>query len=889
VDDLLSTKFLIPKPHSNLISRPHLTTRILSGMERKVTLIAAPAGFGKTSLMSECIPKSTRCVTWLSLDRADNDPARFWSYVIASIQQIDQNLGLDALTNLRTPFPPPIDFLLNSLINDISQFPDTFATVLDDYHVIRSTAIHNALTYFIGHAPANLHLIIITRADPPIPLSRLRADGRLSEIRAKDLRFTPEECNQFLTELMGLSMEKNEIAAVEARTEGWIAGLKMAALSMQEQEDLPEFIRTFSGSHRHILGYLAEEVLNQRPKGTLEFLLQTSILDRLCAPLCDAVTGSNSSQTFLEQLNRANLFIMPLDEEGKWFRYHQLFADVLQARLLRVHPERVDELHARASAWHEREGNWPEAVDHSLASRNHTQAARQMELAASDWFRSGKSAQLRTWVRSLPDADLNGRFELATYVGWGYALAAEMTQSQAWLERAQAATSPEASPASRGRLLGLAARLAEASDDEEQALQLARNGLDLLGDTDPLFRSLILRTLARALEANGDGDGTIIALQEAVSESRKAGQPMGVIVASTYLGLKLYLGGRRLEALTLCRRLLGEFVEGRRQPLPATGLIYYLLAVLLYEENDLAGAQAAYEQAYALTRSLRLVVVDLYLKQVKSKLETANGDLHAALETVLLGHNEAVQANLPHAISDFLATEANLRLKLGDLVGASQWAQNVDLPPVDKLNLSLDQTYLVFARLLLAQGRHDKALALLGDLEGFFTSANRWGSMISVHVLRARACREQGQTALTMEAFEKALRLAEPGGYIRSFVDEGEAIRALITEYRSAVDEGERTSDKDRLIAYADELAAAFAPESTRPKQQADLVEPLTSREFEILQLMSEGLSNREIAVGLVLAISTVKSHINHLYGKLGTHRRTQAVSVARDLGLLGD
>jgi LuxR family maltose regulon positive regulatory protein len=397
--ELLRTKLFIPRPRKNLVSRPLLVDRLNAGEDKKLTLIAAPAGFGKTTSLSEWIPQSPHCVTWLSLDDGDNDLTRFWAYFIASLQQLQIELGENAQALLRSPQAPPITSILTTLINEIVAFPDEFSMVIDDYHFIESQPIRESLAYLLDHLPVNMHLIITTRVDPPLPLTRLRVRDKLIELRANDLRFTVQEAAYFLKHVMGLNLSVEEITALEARTEGWIAGLQIAALSMQSHDDLPGFIQAFSGSHRHIVGYLADEVLNQRPKGTLNFLLQTSILDRLCGPLCDAVTGGSDGQAILESLAHANLFITPLDDTGKWYRYHQLFTEVLQRRLEQTDRDQVSELHRRASSWYAQQGLMNEAVTHALAGPDITQAIEFIEsLSQAMWQRGESTTRNKRWL-----------------------------------------------------------------------------------------------------------------------------------------------------------------------------------------------------------------------------------------------------------------------------------------------------------------------------------------------------------------------------------------------------------------------------------------------------------------------------------------------------------
>ena len=376
---LLTTKLYLPPVRANLVVRPRLTQRLDEGLTHKLTLISAPAGFGKTTLLSEWIPHSEWCVTWVSLDEGDNDPTRFWSYFIAGLQQLNPDLGNTALLLFQSPQPPPLESCLTTLMNEIATFPEPFVLVLDDYHAIENSSLHNAITFLLDHLPPQLHLFITTRTDPPLPLSRLRSREQLTELRAGDLRFTPDEAMAFFNQVMGLGLSPGDVAALEAHAEGWIAGLQLAALSMQGRDDLPDFIAAFTGTHRYILDYLTDEVLERRPTGTKNFLLQTSILDRLCGPLCDAVTGGRDGQTTLERLEQANLFIVPLDDERRWYRYHHLFADVLRHRLALTQPQNVPEYHRRASVWFEQQGLVAEAIHHALVGQDFEHAATLIE------------------------------------------------------------------------------------------------------------------------------------------------------------------------------------------------------------------------------------------------------------------------------------------------------------------------------------------------------------------------------------------------------------------------------------------------------------------------------------------------------------------------------
>jgi LuxR family maltose regulon positive regulatory protein len=895
--DLLTTKLYIPRPRSNRVSRPRLTERLNAGLDRKLTLIAAPAGFGKTTLLSEWIPHSPRCVTWLSLDEGDNDPTRFWAYLIASVQQIHPDLGAGALALLQSAQAPPITSILTALINDITVFPDTFSTVLDDYHLIDFQPIHEALTFLIDHLPANMHLVLTTRVDPPLPLARLRARAKLTELRANDLRFTADEAAAFLDQAMGLSLSGDEVAALETRTEGWIAGLQIAALSMQSRDDIPGFIQAFSGSHRHVLGYLAEEVINQRPKGTLNFLLQTSILDRLCGPLCDAVTRDYGGQAILEKLELANLFITPLDDEGVWYRYHHLFAEVLQARLQQTHPDQLPALHRRAGIWFANQGMTEEAVRHALAGGDYEQAARQIEAVAGDMLRGGSSSSLIRWLDTMPEEMTHARPRLCLARGWtflwGPVLSLESADEWARLASRTALASGLQDSDLTGQVAALQAMIAAVQSEVERSLELSQQALGYLPFDSP-WRGVMTFCLGSAHFSSGNmADATHI-LSEALRLSQADGAQYIQLVAASFLADLQVFQGHLGRAMEMYQQVLAWADHG----LPQKGAVmaHGGLAYILCEQNQVNAALAQVQLGAEQIPQVGGPGAALWLYRALARVQQAYGNWTGASAALDRAYQSGRSARLRFVVTQVAALRARLQLAQGDLEAATAWAANCGLSPEDPQASHpglREVEYLSLARVLAAQGRRAEALSLLDRLMGSAAAEGRHGSAIGILALQSLVFQGQGDTARALDCLERALTLAEPEGYIRVFVDEAGPMRALLTEFQSILTDRLHNDDDNasrRLLAYVGKLLIAFSrPTLALDQQPKTIPETLSPRELDVLHLMRAGFNNQEIAEHLVIATSTVKTHINNLYGKFGVHSRTRAVAVARELDLLSD
>jgi ATP/maltotriose-dependent transcriptional regulator MalT len=916
--ELLSTKFYIPRPRTNRVSRPRLIERLNAGLDRKLTLIAAPAGFGKTTLLSEWIPLSSRQVAWLSLDENDQDPILFWTYFISALQALRLDLGDSALALLQSPQGLPIPAILTALINDLNDFPDPFVAVLDDYHLIDSQPIHEGLSFLIAHQPDNLHLVITTRADPPLPLARLRARNTLNELRANDLRFTAEETAVFLTWVMGLNLSAREIAALEERTEGWIAGLQIAALSMQSNDDIPGFIKAFSGSHRHILGYLADEVLDQQPKGTLDFLLETSILERLCGPLCDAVTENSDGHVILEKLEHGNLFITALDNEGVWYRYHPLFAEVLQQRLRQSLPDRWPELHRAASIWHEQSGSMAEAVSHAMAAQDFDRAADLVEaIGITQFAQPTVQASLQGWLAMLPEAITRNRPRLSLIRAWQLFDRADIAAAIRAVDEAERAVEPtstdlEAYKAQnlRGATAAMRAFLHTFTrePDLDQVMASAQTALACLAPDSHNFRGLAAAALAFVYVYRGGLTEVERASGEAAAAARVANN---VYLATFNLVSQILMvraQGRYSEAMALCREALQWMVNRGAKNSPSMSSLNTVLADLLREVNDLDDARYHAELGLIQADNGFNPIQAMFSRFTLARVKQAQGEWDGALE-LLAQVSARLAPNSPMLHPSLVAaTTAQWQLMHDHLDPAFHWAQTTDwiegslasIRTSSDLIWRCEHVWIAHAQVFIAEGRArrdrsllEKARAYIIQQQAFAEATGLTWLRIKLLALYATVSQALGEESQTIACLQQALFLAEPERYVRIFVDEGEPMRLLLLDYQSNLKK--KLSDSIdgvsiRLLTYTDNLLASFSQpvpgEKSNLKTWAD---PLSERELEILRLISLGFTNQEIAHTLVIAVSTVKSHINNLYSKLGTSRRTQAIAIARDLGLLSN
>jgi LuxR family maltose regulon positive regulatory protein len=897
---LLSTKLHVPRPKTQLVSRARLVERLQQGVERALTLISAPAGFGKTTLLAQWLSENGTPVAWLSVEAEDNDPTRFLSYLIAALQTLDARLGATTLALLRTPRPPSPEAVLAVLVSEMASRGDReFALVLDDYHLITAESIQRGMTFLLEHLPPQLHLVLATRTDPPLPLARLRAQGELCEVRAADLRFGGAEVDAFLQSVMGLDLEASVIATLESRTEGWIAGLQLAALSLQGRSDVSAFLAAFSGSHRYVLDYLSDEVLARQPAPVQKFLLHTCILERLSGSLCDAVTGQSGSQAMLEALERANLFVVALDDERRWHRYHHLFAEVLRRHLQQTEPAVVSVLHRRASAWYEQHALPAEAVQHALAAPDAELAARLIEPIALPVAFQGQIDTVLGWLNALPETLVRTRPFLCVYYARLLTYTNQLEAAEELLQEAEQGIKEEVSASQAQIILGWVldnrADITLFSGDIPLAISLARQVLALLSEAQVFPHASALATTIRSYLVTGDvTSDTEHAVAEAVAFIRTSGNLFATVSSMTLLARLYVLQGRLRQAAAAYAQVVQVVPRPEVLHTAFSSLFYYFgLGDLLREWNELEAAEQNLLQGMALIKETLTVepFVAILGYSALACLQHARGNTREAFATLdaLARLIERRHFSL-HLLTLEAALRAQIELAQGNLAVAIRWADASGLSSEDDdLSYPREREYLTLARVRIAQARGDPRSPLLKDvlhlLDRLLRDAEakaRRDSVLHILIAHVLALEARGDRASALSTLERALLLAEPEGYIRLFVEEGTPMLALLRHARM----------RSMVPGYVATLLFAFDEENVKdlPLTSArlgPLAEPLTEREREILRLLLEGASNREIARRLVLSVNTVKRHVYNISSKLRVQSRSQAIVRARTLNLL--
>jgi LuxR family maltose regulon positive regulatory protein len=915
VEQLLATKLFIPPTRPKIVNRPRLIDQLNASAHPgcKLILISAPAGFGKTTLVSEWVQSLSKdvpstAIAWLSLDEGDNDPARFLAYLITALnraQGVETSFGKVSLNMLQSPQPPPAEAVLTPLINEITAIPIKIILVLDDYHALESAQVDEILTFFLEYLPTQMHLVIASREDPHLPLSHFRARGQLTELRAADLRFSSPEATEFLNQVMGLDLTGEDISSLESRTEGWIAGLQLAAISMRGHEDASSRIKTFTGSHRFILDYLIEEVINQQSESIYSFMLQTSILDRLTGSLCDALTSQDNSQETLELLERANLFIVPLDGERQWYRYHHLFADLLRQRLNQTQPEKLRILHHRASEWYERNGFVDEGIEHALHAKDFERTAHLIERVADAVWARGGSTNLRRWLEGLPDELVLSKPHLCIFQAWElfangqqddaerFLQAAELvhdpckdhaieTESQNWVQQPGAYRLTV-----RGRADAIRAWMAAYRTDVPEIIKFSSQALKYLPEQDLNWRSATAITLGDAYCIRGEYNAAHHARLDAIEASKAAGNIYLFMNANIKLAITLKARGELQNAMEICNQ---QFQLASEKGILKSEMVGWLLAIwsdVLAEQNDLDVALDKAKKGISLTERGGDMVMLGWSYVCLIRVLFSTGDMSSAEAIIKKMERVAQETTVPRFLANLnSAWQARIWLAEGKIEEASKWGLKRKLKPEGEPDYVDGFLYIAFARILITKGKWDKTITFLQRMLEVAEASGNITRMIEILVLLALAFQAGNDTDQAMIIMKRALNLAEPRGFYRIFVDEGQPMARLLYQ---ALNRGIETN-------YVNRLLQAFPidePERVEPPvsqvSESGYIEPLSEREIEVLQLISEGLTNPAIASKLFLSPYTIKTHTRNIYGKLGVNNRTQAVSKARNLGILSN
>jgi LuxR family maltose regulon positive regulatory protein len=906
-DVLLATKLNVPVLRPGLVPRPRLAQRLDEVLARGLVLVCAPAGSGKTVLLADWARSGGHPAGWLSLDSSDNDPARFWRHAIAALNRACPGIAERVAPLLGPPAPPSFEGLVTALINDLSaqRGDDGILLILDDYHLIGSQPVHASLGFLLEHRPPALGVILASRADPPLALARLRARGQLAELRATELRFTVSEAAAMLREAASADMPDAAVAALAERTEGWAAGLQLAALSLRGQTDVAGFVAAFTGSNRYVLDFLAEEVLERQSGQVREFLLETSVLERLSGPLCDAVAGRTGSQAVLEQVEQAGLFLMPLDEARGWWRYHHLFADLLRARLEQEQPGQAARLHRNAAAWYEEHGLADNAIRHAVAAGEMAWAAQLIERHADAFLLRSEGATVQRWLSALPAGLTSSRPRLLLAQAWLDGLGGRVDVAEPWLAAAERALATagwadEPFEPSVGRaaswLVNVPAAialgrvyLATLSGDADRAIAFASRALAEVGEGEWMLDSLIRVYLPVAEWLCGRLPEAERAFGSSITRWRAAGEAFWVVRVCELLGLVQRALGRLDAAVATYSQALDIAAPPGRPPLAGAGIGHVGLAEVAYQRNELDAALRTVSEGVALCRQFS------YIQPLATGLATlawirqATGDLAGSREAM----SDAWQlaAGPAGLLNPVPAQRARLLLAQGDVVAAARWTQESGLEPDDDPVYTREPGYLVLARVLLAQGQPARALALLDRLHAAALTQDRTGSLIEVGALRALALAATGEETAAMTVLAGTLSLACPQGYVRVFADEGPPMAALLGKLIAAQRTGHAAAGVPlgclaRLRrAFGAEPAATVSGQGTAAVP--GLVERLTGRELEVLGMLAAGRSNQAIAGQLVVTLDTVKKHVSHVLDKLGAGNRTEAVARARELGLI--
>jgi LuxR family maltose regulon positive regulatory protein len=899
---ILTTKLYLPPPRPNVVHRSRLIARLNAGLHRKLTLISAPAGFGKTTLVSAWLTRYERPVAWLSLDEKDSDPTRFLTYLVTAVQTISPMIGAGIVAMLQSAQPPPPEPLLTALLNEMSAIADPFVLVLDDYHVIDARPVDDALAFLLEHLPRQMHLVITTREDPQLPLARFRVRDQMTELRTADLRFTPAEAAAFLSQVMELDLAAEDVAALERRTEGWIAGLQLAALSMRGRNDIGQFVQAFAGDNRYIVDYLIDEVLQRQPEQVRSFLLQTSILDRLHGPLCDAVIGHEGGQAQLEGLERGNFFVVPLDDTRQWYRYHHLFAEVLAAQLRAEQPELIATLHRRASAWYEQHGSAADAIRHALAAADFERAAELVERGWTAMRRSRQDATVLGWLKVLPDEVLHCR----PVLGVAYALVVlgsgelagvenRLRDAERWLgTTAEGRARPDAPTAEMvvvddeafrrlpGTIALARAGIALARNDVPQTMIYAQQALDLAPEDDHLTRGGAAGFLGLVSWTSGDLETAHRTYAQGMASLQQAGNIADAINgAITLAAIRIGQGRLRQAMRTYTRGLQLATAQGAPIVRGAADM-YVGMSELECEHNDLQAATQHLLRSQKLGEHAGFPQNRYRWHIAMARIQEAQGDLAGAFD--LLDEAERLyMSDFSPNVRPIAALKTRVWLAQGRLAEALDWTRERGLSAHDDLSYGREFEHITLARVLLARYQGDRAdhsidaaVGLLQRLLHAAEAAERTGSIIEILVLLSLAHQICGDIPAALAPLSRALTLAEREGYVRTFVVEGRPMAVLL----------HAAAKHSTVSAYVRRLLAALGTAEDRPPVKQSESEPLSTRELDVLRLLRTDLSGPDIARELMVSLHTLRTHTNNIYTKLGVNNRRAAVRRAEELDM---
>ncbi|UCE42155.1 MAG: hypothetical protein JSV17_04065 [Candidatus Aminicenantes bacterium] len=904
---LLKTKLAIPPLRADLVSRPRLLKKLNEGANKKLFLLSAPPGFGKTTLLSEWIHKKKLPAAWFSIDERDNDPISFLTYMIAALQTLDKNWGQPALELIQSPQLPSSESTIITLINSLTPILKNVVLVLDDYHLIQSKSIHDMLGLFLDVLPEKMHLILATRSDPPLPISRIRTQNQLTELRTKDLSFTSEETTQYLKDKLNVDLSIEDIALLESRTEGWITGLQLAALSMKGRKDLSSFVAKFSGDNRYIVDYLMEEVLHRQPENIQNFLRQTSILDPLSGSLCDAVTKQKNGQQMLNMLEKSNLFIFSLDNERKWFRYHRLFADSLNQRLQHKNKEVISELHRRACDWYDKHGMKFEAVDHALAAHDYDRAAFLLEEMAETVWDRGQQVKLAQWFGHLPERLISKRPQLCVFYARSLIMSGRQKKAEQCLTSAEQILESSSEEVVEilpdgtrfqhvfnreemlGKISAVRALMAMYQGDVANVIEHSYHALVLLSEENLTWRGVVETMLGMAHGWAGDGNMLKAekAFSSAISIIEKAGNTSFYLFAGLALaGIYAYLG-RLQKAENLCRQLLTTADDTGMSKTGNAASLHSILGGILCERNDLESGIPMIKKGLELAKLSHDLIALQGIRLNWIRVLIMSKEFPRALRFIDEIIKDGKKMDIPPWMGHVVAAyQARIWLELGHTDLLLQWTDERGISTKDKLSCRIEPEHVVLARILITLDRPEEADRFLKRQIKNAQEGHRVTSVMEMRLVRVKALYAQAKIEETIQELKRALALGEKGGFIHVFTMEGKMIARLLGKILEDHKRAKSDQDLPYSTKYLNKILAAI--EGAKFQQKiAGIDESLSEREIEVLKLIASGLTNQEIAEKLFISINTVRTHTKNINSKLNVHSRTQAIAHAKKQGLI--